>query len=139
MRPYRKGRPRRSAELQCHFDLVGRLPCCVSGGFPVTIHHVHGGSVSDRLAEMGLHQLSGIGLRGMSDWLVLPLVAELHCIGPLAIDGPMGVNKWERRFAKQADLVDQVGEQIGYSLWQRHTDWVRSTSRLTILAAGTTV
>lgn len=82
---------------------------------------------------MGVPTMTGLGQRGMSDWLVIPLVIELHSIGPYAIDGQIGVAEWERKFYLQSDLVDQVGEKIGYSLWQRHIDWVRSTGRLTIL------
>jgi hypothetical protein len=67
----------------------------------------------------------------MSHWLVIPLAADLHSIGPLAIDGAMGVDEWERRLYPQAELVDWVGDQLGYSLWQRHARWVHSINRST--------
>jgi hypothetical protein len=107
--------------LQQHFDAVAALGCIVTGsGYQVTIHHVHGGSISERLAEMGLDPTKGLGLRGHSDWLVIPLTLELHSIGPLAIDGGLGVKRWETLYGKQSDFIDQVGQLIGYSLWSKH-------------------
>lgn len=107
--------------LQEHFDAVAALGCIVTGsGSEVTIHHVHGGSISERLASMGLDPTKGLGLRGHSDWLVIPLILSLHSLGPHAIDGGMGVKTWEATYGRQADMVDRVGQLLGYSLWDLH-------------------
>lgn len=87
--------------------------------------------MSERLAELGVHSLSGLGLRGHSDWLVVPIALRLHSLGPEAIDGQMGVRAWEAKYRTQAELLDEVSEQVGYSVWDKHVDWVRSTSRVT--------
>lgn len=126
MRNRRKGKPGKSKELKAHHDLVARLGCIVTGsGYQVTIHHVHGGSISERLSEMGLSPTKGLSLRGHGDWLVIPLTLELHSLGPQAIDGQLGVGRWEALYGRQSDMVDQVGKLVGYSLWQKYVDTLR--------------
>lgn len=124
MRHRRKGKPGRSKVLQQHFDAVAALGCIVTGG-PATIHHVHGGSVSERLSSMGLDPTKGLGMRGHSDWLVIPLVLHLHSLGPHAIDGGMGVKTWEATYGRQSDMVDRVGQLLGIDPWAKHADSLR--------------
>lgn len=97
--------------LQRYYSLVADLGCCVTRSHAdVTLHHVHGGSVR------------GIVPRKMSRrylWLVIPLVAPLHAIGPDAIDGSLGVKEWERRFGAQLDHLRFVQEQTGVDAFAR--------------------
>lgn len=123
MRHRRLGKKGRSKAEQHHQDQVRELGCIVTGsGSDVTIHHVHGGSISERLAELGLDPTKGLGMRGHSEWLVIPLTLTLHSLGPTAIDGSMGVKSWETVYGRQADMVDRVGHLLGYSLWKKHAD-----------------
>lgn len=115
-----------TAEIREHYDKVARLGCLITHRSDPTIHHAHGGSVGERLSEMGLSPVKGMGMRGYSDWLVIPLAAELHCMGPLAIDGGIGVREWENRFGKQSDLIDLVGDALNYSLWEKYRAELRT-------------
>lgn len=99
-----------------HHANVRALGCILSGRKPCTLHHVHGGSIKDR----GLHV--GMGQR-QSDALVIPLAPEYHSVGPCGIDSGMGVRTWERVFGTQAGLVDEVSEELGYSLWELEELW----------------
>jgi hypothetical protein len=99
-----------------HHEKVRALGCVLTGRKPATLHHVHGGSIKD----LGYHV--GMGQR-QSDALVIPLMAEYHSIGPCGIDSGMGVETWERTFGTQASLVDEVGEALGYSLWELEAAW----------------
>lgn len=121
MRHRRLGKKGRTKEEQRHQDAVRELGCLVTGfSTDVTIHHVHGGSISERLSELGLDPTKGLGMRGHSEWLVIPLTLTLHSLGPTAIDGSMGVRTWESVYGKQADMVDRVGKLLGYDLWAKH-------------------
>lgn len=103
------------ADVRAHWDKVGILPCCLSWRRPVTLHHCHGGSMIDVLGSChrSLNQKT-------SDWLVIPLAAEFHSTGgPYAIDGPMGVVEWERRFGTQVDYLDGLCKALGYNVWKR--------------------
>lgn len=99
-----------------HHANVRALGCILTGRRPATLHHVHGGSIKDRGYHVGMGQRQ-------SDALVIPLVAELHSIGSKGIDSGMGVRTWEATFGKQADLIDEVGEMVGYSLWELEERW----------------
>lgn len=126
MRHRRLGKKGRTAVEQRHQDKVRALGCIVTGsGSDVTIHHVHGGSISERLSSMGLDPTKGFGMRGHSEWLVIPLTLTLHSLGPTAIDGGMGVRSWESVYGFQADMVDRVGKLLGYDLWAKHASFLR--------------
>lgn len=98
-------------KLRDYYDRVARLGCCVTRSFDgVTLHHVHGGSVA-RWAPRGL------SLR--HEWLVIPLVADLHAVGPDAIDGEIGVMHWEARFGRQLDYLRWVQDRTGIDAFAR--------------------
>lgn len=61
-------------------------------GHDVTLHHIHGREVTARFG------LSGVA-RKSSDWLVIPLIAELH-VGNEGID-VIGVGTWEKKYGSQ--------------------------------------
>ena len=75
------------------------------------------------LTARGLDPVKGIGRRGYSDALVIPLHPELHCVGPRAIDGGIGREEWERRYGEQEKFIDRVGEQLGVDLWRLASLW----------------
>jgi hypothetical protein len=112
-----------------HHANVRRIPCVVTGRPDVTLHHVHGRSVGARLLMLGMDPVKGLGRRGYSDALVIPLAIEYHSIGPLAIDGQLGTTEWERRFGSQADHVDEVSRLLGYSLWEMHRELAKRNSK----------
>lgn len=99
-----------------HHDNVRALGCILTGRKPATLHHCHGGSIKDRGYHVGMGQRQ-------SHALVIPLVAELHSIGGRGIDSGMGVRSWEAEFGLQADLIDEVSEAVGYSLWELEEKW----------------
>lgn len=107
-----------------HEANVRALPCIVTGG-KSTLHHAQGASVNERLAEMGLSH-KGYGQRGNGDALILPLRADLHYFGPHAIDaGGISRKRWEEIYGRQSDMLDRVGEILGYDLWKLHLEWLR--------------
>lgn len=105
---------------QQHYDNVARVGCVITGSAAATIHHCHGGSMRERLVSLGMDATKGMGMRGYSDALIIPLRLDYHSMGINAIDGQMGVATWEKSFGNQADLVDYVGVLVGYSLWELH-------------------
>ena len=111
---------------KAHYANLARLPCVVTGTNQITLHHVHGGSIIEKLALLGLRTVKGFGQRGMSDALVIPLAAELHCLDKGdAIDGAIGVRAWEKKWGNQSKYVDDVSEALGYNLWELHALWTR--------------
>lgn len=106
-----------------HEANVRALPCVVTGG-KSTLHHAQGPSVSARLATLGLSN-KGIGQRGNGPALLLPLRFDLHYFGPHAIDaGGISRAEWENIYGKQSDHLDQIGEILGYNLWDLHKLWL---------------
>lgn len=101
-----------------HWDRVGSLRCVVSGAPNPTLHHVHGGSISERGWRKGM-------ARKVSDALVIPLAAHYH-VGPEGVD-VIGVATWEFRYGTQASMVDKVSKQVGYDLWELARRWSEST------------
>lgn len=87
------------------------MGCLITGTPSCTLHHVHGGSVR-HLVHKGMGQK-------VSDWLVIPLRAELHSIGPEAIDGGMGVRAWEQKYGAQLAHLDDVCRQLGVNVWRK--------------------
>lgn len=92
----------------------------ITGG-PSEIHHAHGRSVGARLVELGMDGGNGTSTRGFSDALVIPLSPEYHR-GAVGIDR-IGVDMWEELNGAQPDLLDEVSERVGYSLWDLHRAW----------------
>lgn len=79
---------------------------------------------------MGLPH-KGIGQRGNGDALLLPLSEALHFAGPHGIDvGGLSRREWEAIYGKQADMLDRVGEILGYNLWELHVLWMPPTKIL---------
>lgn len=65
--------------------------------------------------------MSGVGQKG-SDWLTVPLSANLH-VGNEGIDSGMGVRSWEAMYGRQVDLLDRVREIVlqrwGYCIFEK--------------------
>ena len=105
-------------EIKQHWTRVAALGCIITESMNPTIHHCHGGSVIERLSKRGSPGMA----QKQSDWLVIPLAAELHT-GLAGIDSGMGFFKtileWEGFFGAQADFLDEVGQRLGYSLWEK--------------------
>ncbi len=59
----------------------------------------------------------GMSQRGVHPYLVIPLRADLHCAGRLAIDGSIGVRTWENRFGSQVEMMDEVCQRTGVNAW----------------------
>jgi hypothetical protein len=102
------------------WDMIGRLPCVVTGSTLVSIHHVQGGTMQEALVARGLRSVKGIGMRGYSDFLVIPLHPNLHYLGPNAIDGHIGRRTWEGLYGTQSQHIDAVGLKLGLDLWLLH-------------------
>lgn len=98
------------AEIVKHWNRVAALRCIITGRPNPTLHHIHGGSVK--------HLVHKAGGAKTSDWLMLPLDAELHT-GNLGIDTGMGVETWEGMFGAQLTLLDSVCRRLGYNVWQK--------------------
>lgn len=107
-----------------HHANVRRLRCVVTDRPNVSLHHAQGGSVRGRLSAMGYDPAKSLNQRGSgSEALVIPLAAELHYFGMDAIDGHIGRRTWEDKYGAQADHLDDVGRQLGYSLWELFRLW----------------
>ncbi len=104
-------------KMKAWWGRVAALGCIVTGQPNPTLHHIHGGSVAD----IGAH--TGMGQRGVHDYLVIPLAAQLHCVGCQSIDGPVGVRTWELRFGTQVDLMDEVCRRTGHNAWMAAGIW----------------
>ena len=108
---------------------VAELGCIVTGRPNPTLHHIHSGSV----ARAGY--VRGTSQRGVSDWLVIPLAAELHCAGQDAIDGSIGVSTWEAKHGAQLTHMDEVCRRTGNNAWDkagfRRDPWRLDSSELT--------
>ena len=102
-----------------HWNNVGELRCVVTGSPRPTIHHVHGGSVS----EAGYH--TGVAKRGVSDALVIPLKADFH-VGTEGVD-TIGVETWERYYGTQMSFIQEVSYLVGYDLEKLHKMWEKET------------
>ena len=100
-----------SAEIKRHWDRVAELGCIITHRPNPTLHHCHGGSMTQIIG------LKGGGLK-TNDWLVIPLDAEYHT-GDKGIDSAMGLRTWESRYGIQADLLDRLSCRLGYNVWIR--------------------
>lgn len=65
-----------------------------------------------------------------SDALQIPLHAEWH-IGEHRIDGPIGysVDDWEQQWKFQTEMLRDLSEILGYSLWALAWDWATEKQR----------
>lgn len=106
-----------AAQIKAHHDRVRALGCIVHGCVPTTIHHCHSGSLADAGWTRGGAQ------RGVSEALVIPICIQIHSAGQFAIDGGFGVRSWEAKFGKQMDFLLEVGEEIGYNLFDLAREW----------------
>lgn len=103
-----------NAEIRRHWNAVAALGCIITGAqINVTLHHGHGGS----MVERGFSRTFG---RKTSDWLVIPIVWQLH-LGPGGIDGfpRPSVEEWEAKYGKQADMIDEVARRLGVDVWAK--------------------
>ena len=92
--------------IDMHLSNVAKLPCVVTGRSDVTLHHCHSGSLGDNGIKRGTGQRP-------SDWLVIPIVLELH-VGN-GIDGGIGVRTWEEQNGTQMQHLCEVFRQLGYN------------------------
>lgn len=111
--------------LSVHIKRLREMPCIVTRRTPVTLHHCHGGSMKDRWQELGY---PGMGQRA-NPWLQIPLHAELHCFGRFAIDGGIGVERWEMMFGTQVELLNKVNLECPYDLWEEAARWEKTNSK----------
>lgn len=103
-----------TAEIKRIWDRVieiGPHPLIRGAGGRLTIHHCHSGSI----AQLGIH-------RGWSqkpsDWLAVCLPAKLHT-GKMGIDTGYGVEKWERDFMTQENLLIWTSKKLGINLFKK--------------------
>lgn len=96
-----------------HHRLVRSLPCVVTRSSEVTLHHVHGGSLTEEFPHLARGKS-----QKTSDWLVIPLRADLH-YGDHGMDGSMSVREWEDRFGRQTDHLRWVSDQVGYDVFAK--------------------
>lgn len=101
---------RRSADLERHWENVAQMPCMVSGSTEVTLHHCHGGSLKEIGVMPGMAQKS-------SDWLVIPLAPEYHCVGSEGIDTGKGVSSWEDENGSQLLMLVKIWECTGVNVF----------------------
>lgn len=105
-------RPERPPRLKDWYSQVAELGCVVTRYPEPTLHHIHSGSCADN----GYH--SGMAMRGINPYLVIPLRAELHCAGPEAIDAGIGVRTWESKYGDQVAWMDEVCRRTGVNAWR---------------------
>lgn len=98
-----------SAEIKRHWYKVAELGCIVSRNPECEIHHCHSGSMSD----YGIHKT--LSKKG-SDWLVIPLSAELHR-GSNGVHG--GVQSFESFNGSQIYLLNRVGSLLDIDLFEK--------------------
>jgi len=87
-----------------------RLNGCIITERPnPTLHHVHGGSMTEFGVSRG-------GAQRTSDWLVIPLDADLH-VGKNGIDYGVGVLSWERQWGTQLYWLTELCRALGYDVF----------------------
>jgi hypothetical protein len=98
-----------------HERRLRQLPCAVSMMTPVTLHHCHGASIKRAGWHVGMGQKQ-------NPFLQIPLHARYH-VGQDGIDSGVGVETWESRYGGQAEHLDWVSAQLGYSVWDQARAW----------------
>jgi len=58
----------------------------------------------------------GMGLRGLSDWLVIPLCPKHHT-GSEGIH-VLGIETWEKRFGTQLEMLHMINMVLDYDLFE---------------------
>jgi len=101
-----------------HEKNLRELRCMVTMMYPVTLHHCHGGSMTELGPEI---QGPGMGERN-NPFFQIPLMLDYHT-GTRGIDGSLGVEVWESIFEKQVDLLNQVNDQLDYDIWEQANLW----------------
>ena len=91
-------------------DYISQMPCVVTGRTPSTVHHCHGGSLTD----IGITGAMG---QKTSDFLVIPLAFEFH-VGDKGIDSGIGVRTWEQRYGTQLDHLKTICKQLDVDLFE---------------------
>ncbi len=104
-----------------HHKNVRGLRCVITANPVVTLHHCHGGSMT----EAGYS--SGTSQRGSGEALVLPIKADFH-VGDEGIDYGVGVITWEMWYGTQIEHLKTVGELLGYDLFALQKKWDREST-----------
>jgi hypothetical protein len=107
-----ENRPDKPPLLKHWYKQVAGLGCLITRHPEPTLHHIHSGSCGDNGYK------SGMGLRGVHPYLVIPLRADLHCVGQNAIDGGIGVRTWETHYGDQVAWMDEVCRRTGVNAWR---------------------
>lgn len=98
-----------------HWPKVASMACIVSEERPVTLHHCHGGSMSEAGINRGTSQKP-------SDWLIIPLAARYHT-GEFGIDSGQpdwgDVDRWEEHFGSQIEHLTAVSLAVGYNVFKK--------------------
>lgn len=89
------------------------MPCVVTCRSPVTLHHCHGGSLTEEYPHLARGKS-----QKTSDWLVIPIHADLH-YGNHGIDSGVGVLTWEMKWGRQTDYLRRVIEETGVDVFMR--------------------
>lgn len=105
-------RKARDSQIVRHWKKVRALRCCITEKPYPTIHHCHGGSITEVL---GYDWSPGEGQK-QNDWLVIPLDAEYH-VGNHGIDYGMGVLSWEKEYGTQIEHLIWVCEETGVDVF----------------------
>lgn len=100
-----------------HHNNVRALRCVITNNPAVTLHHCHGGSMTEAGYSSGMAQRGG-----GSEALVIPIVASYH-VGEDGIDYGVGVVTWERWYGTQMEHLKDIGEQLGYDLFRLAKIW----------------
>lgn len=108
-----------------HEKNLRQLRCVVSSRTPVTLHHVHGGSMTE------LFENPGWGQRACP-YLQIPLHMDYHT-GTFGIDAGTGtfkgVREWECAFGTQAEHLIDVSGQLGYDVMEIAKLWIHQNNR----------
>lgn len=98
-----------SSEIKKHWSNVNDLGCIITGNPFCELHHCFGGSMRD----IGIHK--GMGQK-VSDWLVIPLSAELH----RGKDGVhSGVLTFEKIFSTQYQFLCDVSDMLDVDVFKK--------------------
>jgi hypothetical protein len=92
----------------------------VTGRYPVTLHHCHGGSMLSLGPEFPNPGMA----QKQNPFLQIPLHAEYH-VGPWGIDSKIGrsVKDWEGLFGSQLFHLERVNDRLPYDIWQQAKLW----------------
>lgn len=91
------------------------------------MHHARGGSMHHTpWGEIGMSLKQ-------SNALMIPLHADWH-IGEYRIDGPIGysTDDWEQRWRFQTEMLRELSQELGFSLWALAWDWATEKQRALI-------